>query len=419
MTVNLIDLAKGLFTGDIISKASIQLNESEGSIRKAVETLVPALLAGLFFKGQSSGGAGLGSLLGGAKELPGGNDPAAMLNNALSNVGSTPAQHDSWRSKGYAWLQSILGDKTDAVTDMVAGYSGIQPSSASTLMGAAAPAVLSLTASQAGPGDSGIWSYLMTQKHHILNQLPSGLNLAGMPGLGSTGAVAGGPVPGNTAAYNGSGRAKGGGWMWVLLLLLVALALWYFLGQKGCNKGVEGLPVGDTAMVAPMNDSVVSEAAGTRESMMVRLPNGTELNAYKGGIEDQLVTFLNTDYMALGADSLKNIWFDFDNLNFETGSAAITQQSQAQIDNLAAILKAFPKAKLKIGGYTDKTGNEQANIKLSGERAAAVKKALDAAGVGSQIDGAEGYGSKFAKYASEAPETDRVKDRHVSVSVRG
>jgi Bacterial protein of unknown function (DUF937) len=31
---------------------------------------------------------------------------------------------------------------------------------------------------------------------------------------------------------------------------------------------------------------------------------------------------------------------------------------------------------------------------------------------------AAGYGSSFAVYAADAPETDRVKDRHVSVSVR-
>jgi hypothetical protein len=30
-----------------------------------------------------------------------------------------------------------------------------------------------------------------------------------------------------------------------------------------------------------------------RESFKVKLPDGSELDAYKGGIEDQLVSFLN------------------------------------------------------------------------------------------------------------------------------
>ena len=46
-------------------------------------------------------------------------------------------------------------------------------------------------------------------------------------------------------------------------------------------------------------------------------------------------------------------------------------------DNIAAILKAFPKAKFKIGGYTDKTGDEPGNMKLSNDRAKAVKDALN------------------------------------------
>ena len=83
------------------------------------------------------------------------------------------------------------------------------------------------------------------------------------------------------------------------------------------------------------------------------------------------------------------------------------------------ILKAFPKAKIKIGGYTDNIGDEAANKKLSLERAQAVQKMLQDAGVNLQVEGAEGYGSEFAKYPPSAPEEDRIKDRRVSVSVRG
>ena len=58
-------------------------------------------------------------------------------------------------------------------------------------------------------------------------------------------------------------------------------------------------------------------------------------------------------------------------------------------------------------------------MKLSKDRAEAVRTALAKAGVGAQVTDAEGYGSKFAKAAADAPESDRVLDRHVSVSVRG
>jgi outer membrane protein OmpA-like peptidoglycan-associated protein len=148
--------------------------------------------------------------------------------------------------------------------------------------------------------------------------------------------------------------------------------------------------------------------------LKVELPGGVILDAYKGGIEDQLVSFLKDP----SAEAGKDVWFDFDNLNFASGTADITPESQAQVNNIAAILKAFPKAKIKIGGYTDKTGDETANLNLSRNRAEAVKAALESAGVGSQVTGAEGYGSQYAKIPVEAPETARAVDRRVSVSVR-
>ena len=113
----------------------------------------------------------------------------------------------------------------------------------------------------------------------------------------------------------------------------------------------------------------------------MKLPNGKELDTYKGGIEDQLVTFLSSDWKSLGADSLKKKWFDFDNLNFELGKSTIVPASEKQLDNISEILKAFPDAKNKIGGYTDASGNADANKKLSQDSADAAKAGLVKRGV--------------------------------------
>jgi outer membrane protein OmpA-like peptidoglycan-associated protein len=130
-----------------------------------------------------------------------------------------------------------------------------------------------------------------------------------------------------------------------------------------------------------------------------------------------LVTYLNsTD----PADSIsKNRWFDFDNLNFKTGSAEMTDESSKQTNNIAAILKAYPKVRIKIGGYTDKTGNEDANMKLSQQRAEAVTTALKTTGANAgQLTDPEGYGSQFAKAAADAPDEERKKDRRIAINVR-
>lgn len=429
MSINLVDLAKGLFTKDVLSGAGASLGENEGNMQKAINAIIPSVLLGLFNKANAPDAGGRDQVISAIAESAGNNDLPGTLKNALSGASSPD---NPWVKKGLDFLRNLFGDKVDAVAGMISSYSGIKPSSATTLMSAAAPAVLGLAGNNAQGGSTnaqGIWSLLLAQKDNIISSLPSGLNLAGIPVLGSFASwFSSGSTPGNHASqyiseHTPPDRKKGGGgWLlWLLLLVLIALALWYFMGQKGCNNQVK-VPEEDTAMMAPADPSANTGAAVTtpaRESIKVQLPDGSELDAYKGGIEDMLVSFLKTDYRKLGPDSLKNIWFDFDNLNFETGKAKITAESQVQISNLTAILKAFPQAKLKIGGYTDKTGNEPGNVKLSGERASAVKAALTESGVGAQVEGAEGYGSKFAKFPADAPETDRVKDRHVSVSVRG
>lgn len=156
--------------------------------------------------------------------------------------------------------------------------------------------------------------------------------------------------------------------------------------------------------------------AASKETVKVSLANGSVvLNGFKGGIEDKLVAFLSDSTTKGG----KDVWFDFDNLNFKTGSADITPESDEQISNIAAILKAFPKTKIKIGGYTDKTGDATVNKELSQKRADAVLAALKAKGANAaQLEGAEGYGAEFAKAAADAPDAEKQKDRRISVGVR-
>lgn len=422
MAVNLIDMVKSIFPSDASSSAANLLGENETNVRNALDGVIPSILAGVLNKSQSGGG-GLGSLLNNAKDLLG----SGTLGHVFSG-GAAATDNSGLISKGIALLQSLFGDKLGSLVSSIAGFAGIKESSANTLLGAAAPAALGAVGQHAASNnldEGGILNFLNAQKENILSALPAGLSLGSL-GLGSLAdrfQNAGSSVT-DTASHVRSTATEyiedkkgGGGWlMWLLLLVLAALAIWYFMG-KGCNKSDETLPpTTDTMITETTTETVTTNTA--RESMKVILPDGVELDAYKGGIEDQLVSFLKTDYMALGEDSLKNTWFNFDNLNFETGSATLTAESQAQVANMVAILKAFPKAKLKIGGYTDKVGNEANNVKLSTDRAKAVATALKDAGVGAQVTDAEGYGSQFAKYPSDAAEADRVTDRKVSVSVR-
>lgn len=422
MSFNLLDSVKGLFSSDLISKMSSSFGESEGGIQKAIGGAIPAVLAGLLNKAGSTDGAA--SLLNQSKD--------AASSGILGNLGGLLDGGGNLLGKGMDMLKGLFGDKTHAITSMIANFSGIRESSASSLLSVAAPAALGTVGKQVTQnnlGVSGLTSWLAQQKDSILGAIPSGLNIAGALGLGSLGdlgsklsGLAGGAtsnvkhVAGTATAYahDTAEKAKGGAkWLWPLLLaLLVILGLIYFLRGRGHKEELATTP---TEKTSPPADTIASmPVAPAMESIKVKLPDGTELDAYKGGIEDRLVAFLNDPNSKGG----KDVWFDFDNLNFKTGSADITDESMVQVNNIAAILKAYPKLKIKIGGYTDKSGDENVNMKISQDRANSVSNALKAKGDGKQIAGAEGYGSKFATAAADAPDEERKKDRRIAVGVR-
>ena len=97
----------------------------------------------------------------------------------------------------------------------------------------------------------------------------------------------------------------------------------------------------------------------------------------------------------------------------------ITNESMTQIQNIALILKAYPKAKIKIGGFNEKGGDSVLNSTISENRAAAVSKALKEAGTNpNQIAGVEGFGSGYAKYAAEAADSLKERDERISISIR-
>jgi outer membrane protein OmpA-like peptidoglycan-associated protein len=109
-------------------------------------------------------------------------------------------------------------------------------------------------------------------------------------------------------------------------------------------------------------------------------------------------------------------WFDFDRLLFDTNSATLQPSSQEQLHNVAEILKAYPNVHVKIGGYTDNTGDPNANLRLSQQRADSVKQELTGLGVSADRMEAQGYGDQHP-VADNSTEEGRQKNRRISLRV--
>ncbi|MDO5616252.1 MAG: OmpA family protein [Cruoricaptor ignavus] len=416
MSLNIIDLIKGQLGPALVSQAATQLGESESGISKAISGLLPAVVGGL--ANNASNSSVLDSITGAAS--------SGLLSNLLGGTSNN--------SLVTTVLSSIFGDKVSGLVNMVSGFSGVSQSSTNSLLNMVTGATLGSVGKYAADnnlGASGITNLLEGQKGIVSTLLPAGLSLGSL-GLGnlfgadkveipnvkvSTPEMPKVNINSGSATPNKNNNDGGGSiWKWLLPLVLLLLAGWFLWKQCTGNKEVAVDQTTDATAITTDSANAVGDSATVttvvRENTTVTLPNGTSLNAYKGGIEDQVVNFLNSDdYKNATEDQLKEKWFDFDNLNFEFGTTTLTAESKVQLDNLKAILAAYPDAKIKIGAYTDKKGDDAANLKLSQSRADAVKNAINSP----QVTSAEGYGEQFAKVDENASDKEREADRKTSI----
>ncbi len=142
-----------------------------------------------------------------------------------------------------------------------------------------------------------------------------------------------------------------------------------------------------------------------------KLKDGTELVIPNKGFEYNLVDFIES-----GKAVDKTTWFNLRRILFKTGSANLDERSMSQIENVAKILKAYPTVALKIGGYTDNTGNAAANKTLSAKRAKAVVNALISKGIAKSRLTSEGYGVEHP-VADNNTKEGRALNRRVAARV--
>ena len=101
---------------------------------------------------------------------------------------------------------------------------------------------------------------------------------------------------------------------------------------------------------------------------------------------------------------------------FAAGKAEVGPGAQRSVDKLADFLKAYPKRTVLIEGHSDNLGHEEYNIRLSQQRAEAVRDLLVARGVAVQRIRTKGYGSKFPIVDNESA-VGRQQNRRVEVIV--
>jgi outer membrane protein OmpA-like peptidoglycan-associated protein len=101
---------------------------------------------------------------------------------------------------------------------------------------------------------------------------------------------------------------------------------------------------------------------------------------------------------------------------FATGKADVAPGIQRSADKLVAFLQSNPKRNVLIEGHTDNTGSNEGNVKLSQERADAIKTLLVSKGIAPERIVAKGYGSQYPQVDNATP-AGRQANRRVEIVV--
>jgi len=143
--------------------------------------------------------------------------------------------------------------------------------------------------------------------------------------------------------------------------------------------------------------------------------NGCPLDSDKDGVADYLDKCPNTPKDIKVNEEGCPVSFNFD-VRFENNSDKISPSSMDRIKEFAQFLKANPKYKAEIQGYTDSKGSAAYNLKLSTKRAKAVYEALISLGVDKNRLSYKGYG-EANPIASNDTEEGKAKNRRVVAKI--
>jgi outer membrane protein OmpA-like peptidoglycan-associated protein len=343
VTANLLRLAQEALGGDFSRLAGQFLGESQGSIRYALASLLPAVIGGLAQEGATPQGAsGLTSLIDGAKR------DASSLGNIAGIFGGGGAGVNALLKAGTSSLvPGLFGDKAGAMVNALSLASGMKSSSATSLLQMVVPLVmvfLKKFAGDKGLNTSSLSSLLASQGPNLQGVLDSRMssalgfaspaalvgslgNQAGETAKRAGAAIASGAGTAGSAAAAATTATKSGLMRWLPWVIGTAVVL--FL----CNQ-ITGSSTPTPALAPPAAAAVPAAATA-----------------------------------ALPAK-----------LYFDVGVATLGAEGSNTLGAVADLIKKNG-LKVTVTGYTDRTGDLANDEALAKSRSVAVVDALKAAGL--------------------------------------
>ena len=398
MATSIIDTLAQFVSPTLTTKLSATTGEPISNIEKGLRAAIITMVGGL--SARASDPESVGQIYGMAIEPT--ND-TSVLDSSEHLITRVTTGADRTASSNF--IQSLLfGNQESSVIDALATHAGVSGTTAKSLLSIATSLVMAYLGRMIRTEKldaSALASRLMAERESAASALPAAMSKF-LPTLAAQerDRVAAEPLHRAASRY----REQSAAWAVVLPAVFAVLGAWalvVFLTHPRERN---------VALNTPEPNAVGTSGTVNREPPR-GLPGGVTLRFPANGTEVKLLSFIQGR-----APVTKDRWFEFDRLNFETDSAVIRPESRDQMRNIATILKAYPATRVKIGGYTDNSGNPDANRQLSQARAEAVCSALEGLGVDRSRVQAEGYGDQHPVADNNTAE-GRAKNRRVAILV--
>ena len=416
--MDILSLIKDKLTDTVIEKVSNFLGEHPENIGSALNSAVPIVLGGIVRNASNDedtakvmdvlkDGGHTGEILDDLPNLLGNFDKTQLLITIGSNI-----------------FNHFTGNKSNAIVEKLSSLTGIRKTSASSLVGLAAPLVLGAlgkVVAKEGLGVSGLTKLLSDQRESVFGALPPAianqLNFKSDTNAGQTSNEAKPKeIKNDTTKSRGFLR-----WIpWVLIGLLFLAGLAYFWKYRKSTKVIN--PVTDTVGVLPKQDStyvndapftpppsdtigvvVTTETPKVKETKSVekieKETKKVEKSSKTDFVEEKTKETPKTDIFDSNTSNISvseqlktnKSWIGL-SADFKKNSAEMS--SKSGLDDVVKFLKTNKKAKIIIAGGSQSTGGTLAEDRAYAVRDALLERGIAESRVSAQSSSVRGVNAK-------------------------
>ena len=424
--MNLFDTLNEAMTDEVVSKIAKLTDEEPTKTKKAIDGIFCTLIAGLV---RRTGSTMSVNML--YNQIQKGNQGGELIGDIMSYL-SKKDKLDAILKTGDGLISQVFPAYKSPLISMIGTYAGIKKNSSTMYSSLATPILIDALSREISNNKmdvDALTTYLAEHHEPLFKRTPEELVEKMIPQLGLqellspkftsnsgnkrvvapkpasvkpktvTGTVTNTPqvVETEEEEYSSEGSAFPVKWLLIFLVVIVAAAGGYYYYENYYKPSQTTAPQEETTVLDSTTTSPDTSATAAVDSVALKdsAKAATPVVATSAPIGGGSLTQEVEPYLIDKTKPVGQI-FTMKDVSFVKGSQALDDKSAASINELAELLKKYPKMQIRIQAHsTDAVGLD--NKVMATKRAFAIKKRLLVAGItDTRIDaiGIQGSGDK-------------------------